>query len=182
MLDAVIGLGANVGDPVESLKGAVRSLQQATELVAISPLFRSTPIGGPVQPDYYNAAARVLFEGGPPELLALLLEIERAHGRQRSERWGPRTLDLDVLWIAGIRIVSTELTVPHARLRERAFALAPLVALVPSAEDPSTGERYDDVLRRVGFSGVEPVARPDWESLCASISRPVSSENPHEFR
>jgi 2-amino-4-hydroxy-6-hydroxymethyldihydropteridine diphosphokinase len=127
-------------------------------------------VGGPAQPDYYNAGVRVAFEGDAHELLASLHAIEAAHGRQREEHWGPRTPDLDLLWIAGFRVASAELTVPHARLAERAFALLPLVDLVPNAKDHASGERFEAILGRLGSAGVRPVTEPDWESLRAAIA------------
>lgn len=89
-----------------------------------------------------NAAVLLLYEGSPSELMALLLEIERGLGRVRGPRWGPRKIDLDVLWIEEVIIDSPSLTVPHPHLMERAFAVAPLLDLAPDARDPRTGERY----------------------------------------
>jgi len=172
MLDAVIGLGSNLGARVPTLISAVRALQQATSVITLSPLFRSAPVGGPAQAEYYNAAARIAFAGDAHQLLVLLHGVEAAHGRERREHWGPRTLDLDLLWIAGVQVASAELTVPHARLTERAFALMPLVALVPNAEHPTSGERFEAILRRLGSAGVQSVTEPDWESLRVAIAPP----------
>jgi 2-amino-4-hydroxy-6-hydroxymethyldihydropteridine diphosphokinase len=106
-------------------------------------------MGGPPQPEYLNAAVLLAFDGAPLELLDALLAIEARLGRVRAERWGPRTIDLDLLWIDGVAVEDARLEVPHPRLRERAFALVPLLEVAPEARDPRTGVRYvapaDDV-------------------------------------
>jgi 2-amino-4-hydroxy-6-hydroxymethyldihydropteridine diphosphokinase len=142
-LDAVIGLGSNMGDRVGTLRRAVHALARRMTVVARSRLYETEPVGPP-QPDFLNAAVRVLFVGKPLELLSVLSGIEAALGRDRARevRWGPRTLDLDVLWIADTRVDDERLAVPHPRLRERAFALRPLLDVAPDAIDPWTGERY----------------------------------------
>ncbi|HWO09892.1 MAG TPA: 2-amino-4-hydroxy-6-hydroxymethyldihydropteridine diphosphokinase [Polyangiaceae bacterium] len=154
-LDVVIGLGANVGDTALTLRRALAELAALGEVIAVSALYRSTPVGGPPQPDFLNAAARLKFSGTPDSLLAEALRIERLAGRVRRERWGPRSLDLDILWIAGLRVAHAGLHIPHARLRERAFALQPLLDVAPEARDPADGEAYRAVLDRLGTAGVE---------------------------
>jgi 2-amino-4-hydroxy-6-hydroxymethyldihydropteridine diphosphokinase len=154
-LDVVIGLGSNLGDSALTLRRAVGELAAIGRLVAVSSLYRSAPVGGPPQPDFLNAAIRLLFVGTPEGLLAEAHRVERLAGRERRERWGPRTLDLDILWIAGLRVAGQGLHVPHARLRERAFALRPLLDVAPEARDPDDGETYRGVLERLGTAGVE---------------------------
>lgn len=141
----VVGLGANLGSPVESFRGAVRALSLQAEVLGISALYRSSPIGPP-QPDYLNAGVLFRTHLDPASLLQLLRTIELAHGRVRRDRWGPRTLDLDVLWLEGTCVDSPELTVPHPRLTERAFALLPLLELVPEAIEPGSGRPYTKYL------------------------------------
>jgi len=140
----VIGLGANLGDRLRTFESAVRELANLGELCGVSHLYETDPVGGPVQPDYFNAAVCIRSELAPPELLRHLLEIERSHGRIRMGRWGPRHLDLDILWIDGFAAHEPGLTVPHARLLERNFALIPLVEVAPDARDPNTGLAYRD--------------------------------------
>jgi 2-amino-4-hydroxy-6-hydroxymethyldihydropteridine diphosphokinase len=129
--DFVIGLGTNLGERTEqlcagaSLLGALAHLR----LVALSSVYETDALGPP-QPRYLNAAVRIHSELDAPALLERLLAIEQARGRVRSVRWGPRTLDLDILW-ASTPFRSKHLTVPHAGLRERAFALAPLLEVAP---------------------------------------------------
>lgn len=98
--------------------------------------------GAPPQPKYLNAAVLLETDLEPEALLDRLLEIERAHGRERREKWGPRTIDLDILWIDGVTHATEKLVVPHPHLRERAFALRPLLDVAPTAKDPETRAGY----------------------------------------
>lgn len=131
---AVIGLGANLGACVATLRSAIAMLagRPGVRLVAQSALYDTAPIGPP-QPRYRNAAVRIVVEESPESLLDSLLSIERAHGRVRraDERWGPRTLDLDLLLFGSERRDTETLTLPHPRLLSRAFALAPLADVAP---------------------------------------------------
>jgi 2-amino-4-hydroxy-6-hydroxymethyldihydropteridine diphosphokinase len=157
-LDCVVGLGANLGEPLLAFRRALGELGQISEIVAVSALYRSAPVGGPKQPDFLNAAVRLRYGGTAPALLAGLLAIERAAGRERRERWGPRTLDLDLLWIAGIHIDSPELEVPHPRLRSRQFALVPLLDVAPDARDPRDGKAFASVSAELGADGLRRLA------------------------
>ena len=147
ILRAVVGLGANVGDRLASLRAAVRALGERCDLEATSRVYETAPVGGPQQDDYLNAAVRVEWPGTPEELLDAVLAIEQSLGRVRRERWGPRVIDLDVLWIEGLAVASERLVVPHPRLIERAFALVPLLDVAPDATDPTSGVRFDVHLR-----------------------------------
>jgi 2-amino-4-hydroxy-6-hydroxymethyldihydropteridine diphosphokinase len=143
----VVGLGSNLGDRAATLEGAFAALGAlpATRLLARSSTAETAPIGPP-QGEYLNAAALLETSLPPVALLDLLLGIERSFGRERRVRWGPRTLDLDLLWIDGQQLDTERLVVPHPHLRERIFALAPLLEVAPDARDPLTSERYADVL------------------------------------
>lgn len=142
----VVGFGANLGDRLGTMRQALRELSREAEVIGTSPVYESPPFGGMDQPPYLNAVALVRAGGALPEaafvLLDSLLAIEARLGRVRRERWGPRTIDLDILWIDGVRIDAPRLVVPHSHLRERPFAMAPLLDLVPDARDPHTGEAY----------------------------------------
>jgi 2-amino-4-hydroxy-6-hydroxymethyldihydropteridine diphosphokinase len=154
----VVGLGGNVGGEVAIRERFVRAraaLAEFGELGAVrsSSLFRSAPLG-PAQPDYLNAAVGVAWRDAQPgEVLATILELERLLGRDRrgEPRWGPRTIDLDVLWWSGRTVRQPDFEVPHPRLWERRFALAPLAELVA---DPA----ITAALARVGDQRVELVA------------------------
>lgn len=140
-LRAVIGFGANLGDRLATLRAAVAELGRVARVARTSHVYATAPVGPP-QPEYLNAAALVAWEGTADALLETLLGIEGKLGRVRGERFGPRTLDLDVLWIDGVAQATGSLVVPHPRLKERAFALVPLLEIAPDATDPRTGEAY----------------------------------------
>lgn len=137
-LTAWLGLGANLGDPEATLRSAVASLKAlpSSRLVALSSLYQSSPLGPPGQPDYLNAVAGLQTALPPHELLAALHAIENAHDRVRQERWGARTLDLDLLLYGSDEIDTKDLTVPHVELKNRNFVLIPLVELWPEAALP----------------------------------------------
>lgn len=141
----VIGLGANLGARLATLQSATDALARTPRItvLAVSPVYETEPVGPP-QPAYLNAAARIETDLAPDALLDALLAIEAAHGRVRRERWGPRTLDLDVLvlcdrhTLAPLSVATERLVVPHPHLLERAFALAPLLDVMPE-RDPEWG-------------------------------------------
>jgi 2-amino-4-hydroxy-6-hydroxymethyldihydropteridine diphosphokinase len=125
------------------------ALQAFGEVQAISHVYETAAVGPP-QPDYLNAAVRLASSLAPQRLLSELLSIERAHGRERRERWGPRTLDLDLLYSPALLLNEADLTLPHPELSRRAFALAPLLDVAPGAIDPRSGERYADLFAALG--------------------------------
>ena len=131
MGDFVIGIGANLGPREDTLASAANALGSlaGVELRALSSVYESDAVGPP-QPRFLNAAVRIESMLSAPALFERLLAIEAAHGRVRVLRWGPRTLDLDILW-CDAPVSSTQLTVPHASLHERTFALAPLLDVAP---------------------------------------------------
>ncbi len=144
MVDAYVGLGANLGDAAGTLRAALGALAQlpGTRLVAASPLYRTPAWGRDQQPDFINAVARLDTALPARGLLQHLLEIERQFGRRREPglRWGPRTLDLDLLLYGRQVIDEPGLQVPHPYLHERAFALVPLADLAPDLQIPGQGE------------------------------------------
>ena len=141
MTVAFVGLGANVGDPREQLIaafGALAALPQ-TRLTGRSSLYRSAPLGYAAQADFVNAVARIETGLSAQALLAALLSIEQRQGRSRSFANAPRTLDADLLLYGELRIDTPALTVPHPRMHERAFVLAPLLEVDPAAAIPGRG-------------------------------------------
>lgn len=129
---AFVGIGANLGDRKAAIDGAVARLQASPGIAAVelSPLFETEPVGVADQPLFLNAVIGLETQLSPDELLEALLAIERAFGRVRRERWGPRTLDLDLLAFEGQTSAKPELTLPHPRMMERAFVTAPLRELL----------------------------------------------------
>jgi 2-amino-4-hydroxy-6-hydroxymethyldihydropteridine diphosphokinase len=132
-VEATLGLGGNLGDPVAAFAATLARLRAhaAVELKAASSVWRTAPWGKLDQPEFRNMA--VLIETSLPaeDLLALCLDIERSAGRERRERWGPRTLDIDILTYGDEAIDRPGLQVPHPRIAERAFVLAPLAEIAP---------------------------------------------------
>lgn len=146
---AYIGLGSNLGDSISTMHAALDALAllPGTRLVRASRLYRTPAWGMTAQPDFINAAAMVESRLSPQDLLAAMLAIERDAGRERrgdgSDRWGPRTLDLDLLLYGDQVIDQHGLRVPHPHLRERAFALLPLVEIAPDVGIPGVGLARD---------------------------------------
>jgi 2-amino-4-hydroxy-6-hydroxymethyldihydropteridine diphosphokinase len=129
---ALLGLGANLGDPLATLNAAKARLAAVGRVTAASALYRTPPWGVEAQPPFVNAALALETELDPDALLAALKALERDLGRVASERWGPRVIDLDILDVDGVRREDPHLTIPHPRLFERAFALVPLAEIEPA--------------------------------------------------
>jgi 2-amino-4-hydroxy-6-hydroxymethyldihydropteridine diphosphokinase len=157
---AHVGLGSNLGDRMAALDAAVRALDADahTHVMAISQVYETAPVGGPEQGPYLNAVAVLETDRSPRDLLELLLATEDGLGRVRGERWGPRTLDLDLLLYDGPPIDLPELTVPHPRAKERAFVLVPLVDADPFARFPDGEAAVEALARLAPVSGVVPVS------------------------
>ena len=154
-VQACIGLGANLGDPRAALAAAIDALAALPEsrLVAVSSIWRSAPIDSS-GPDYLNAVALLDTRFEPQALLAELQRIERVHGRERPYRNAPRTLDLDLLLYGDRHIDTPDLSVPHPRLHERAFALRPLAELAPDRVIPGRG-RVSELLPGVADQRID---------------------------
>lgn len=154
MAEAGLGLGTNLGDRVGRLSAALQDLTKAegVRLIAVSSLWETPPWGVEDQPDFLNACVLIKTSLAPLELLALCQAIETAHGRERSVRWGPRTLDVDVLFYEGVESAEERLILPHPRMVERAFVLAPLAEIAP--ERVIAGETVAAHLERVGTDGL----------------------------
>lgn len=159
-----VGIGSNLGDPVRSVREAVDALAALPETVfdRCSALYRTPPWGDPNQPDFVNAVVEFATDLAPETLQGHLQRIEDAAGRERDpgRRWGPRSLDLDLLWYGGAGIDTTELTVPHPRMHERAFVLQPLCDLEPMLELPGHG-RIDALLAGLDLSGIRRMSESE---------------------
>jgi len=129
---AFIGLGSNLGDRRSLLGRAIEGLRAGSDVVGVSPLYETEPVGGPDgQGPYLNLVVELLTDDAPRALLERCRALERAAGRVRTVRWGPRTLDADVLWVEGWQVDDEDLVVPHPRLWERRFVVQPLADLAP---------------------------------------------------
>ncbi|MEZ4219699.1 MAG: 2-amino-4-hydroxy-6-hydroxymethyldihydropteridine diphosphokinase [Polyangiaceae bacterium] len=155
----VFGLGANLGDRADALRGAVHGLASLGEIQAVSSLFLTEPVGGrPGQPSHFNAAVRVATRTEPVAWLAAARSLELAARRIRAEPSGPRTLDVDVLWAEMLKLDTPELQVPHPRLAERPFAWIPLLEVAPDARAAEGTTAYDQGWSGRQWAGVIPVA------------------------
>jgi 2-amino-4-hydroxy-6-hydroxymethyldihydropteridine diphosphokinase len=146
---AYLGLGSNEGDRLAYLQSAVDGLS-ATDgvvVVAVSRVYESEPVGGPPQPDYLNAVVAIDTDLEARRLLAVAHEIENAAARIRAERWGPRTLDVDLLLVGEERVDEADLVIPHPRMGHRAFVLGPLADLEPGLA----------VAPAAGWQGIHPI-------------------------
>jgi 2-amino-4-hydroxy-6-hydroxymethyldihydropteridine diphosphokinase len=133
---AAVGLGSNLGDRMQHLARAARALTVVGTLVGRSSVYETAPVGGPVQGSFLNAVVVIETARSPITLLRDLLAIERIEGRERRERWGPRTLDLDILLCGREAVDIPGLTVPHPRIQERRFVVEPLLEAWPEARLP----------------------------------------------
>ena len=158
-MEAYLGLGSNLGD-------RLATLQRAVDLLAADPgitvrrtsrVWETDPVGGPEQPDFLNIVAEVDTDLEPLDLLAAVNRVESALGRVRDVRWGPRTVDIDILLIGDTTIADDRLTVPHPRMHERAFVLMPLLELIDDPVLPN-GTRLLDV--RISDQAAHPCAPP----------------------
>jgi 2-amino-4-hydroxy-6-hydroxymethyldihydropteridine diphosphokinase len=156
MITAYIAIGSNQGNPVEQVKQAIKSLKQLpdSELLSVSSLYSSTPMGPQNQPDYINAVASIKTDLTPLELLGQIQAIELRQGRVRKEeRWGPRTLDLDIILFGNQVIQSERLTIPHYGMKEREFVLYPLAEIAPDLVLPD-GSHLSQLLLTIDRNGL----------------------------
>jgi len=167
MLHALIGLGANLGEPATAFTTALDEIASRGEVISGSRLWRTRPLG-PDQPVYRNAAALIRWNGEPGALLRACRELEGAAGRDRTteQRWGPRVLDLDLLMARDLVWRGPELELPHPRFHQRAFALVPAAELVPDWVHPLVGRTIGDL--------AEEALRDDPEALISSEPSPFA--------
>jgi 2-amino-4-hydroxy-6-hydroxymethyldihydropteridine diphosphokinase len=145
---AFLGLGSNLGDREAQLRRAIEGI---SDVIAVSPVYETDPVGGPEQGPYLNVVVELETALSPRELLDLCHRLEKAAQRVRVERWGPRTLDVDVLLVGDLTVDEPDLQVPHPRLYERRFVLAPLADLAPDLVPPDKLEASAGEVRRTDF-------------------------------
>jgi 2-amino-4-hydroxy-6-hydroxymethyldihydropteridine diphosphokinase len=148
---AFIGLGSNLGDRRAHLRAAVEGLRAGGDVIAVSPVYETAPVGGPAgQDDFLNLVVELATADTPRALLERCRALEAAAQRVRRERWGSRTLDADVLWVEGEQVDEADLVVPHPRLWERRFVLAPLADLAPDLVTSAQVEASGGQVVRMG--------------------------------
>ncbi|WP_337269793.1 2-amino-4-hydroxy-6-hydroxymethyldihydropteridine diphosphokinase [Oryzifoliimicrobium ureilyticus] len=162
MKTACLGLGGNIGDPIRAMSNALRIIADhpACAISAVSRLYRTPPWGKTDQSYFFNACVAVLTSLEPEALLDFCLHIERAMKRERTERWGPRTLDIDILTYGEDVLETTRLTLPHPRMTDRAFVLLPLADFAADLE--IGGRSVNAWLSQADKAGIEVVDNEDW--------------------
>jgi 2-amino-4-hydroxy-6-hydroxymethyldihydropteridine diphosphokinase len=163
MADVYVGLGANLGNPADNLREAIERLARRIEVVRISSVYRTEPVGMRDQPDFLNAVLAARTEASPRDVLDLLLATEAAMGRQRQGRGGPRLIDLDLLAYDGLSWNEPGLTLPHPRLAMRRFVLVPLAEVAPGLRPAAGGPTVVELLAALpAHASVERVDVPAW--------------------
>jgi len=150
MTRAYLSLGSNLGEPLEQLRQAVTSLREADNVVAVSSVYKTAPVGGVEQDDFLNIVVALETSRTPEELLLLCQRLEEDAARVRTIRFGPRTLDVDVLLVDGATRSSDELTIPHPRMWDRRFVLVPLAEIDPGLVDQEVMDRAEGMVERCG--------------------------------
>jgi 2-amino-4-hydroxy-6-hydroxymethyldihydropteridine diphosphokinase len=147
---AYLGLGSNMGDRLHYLRDAVATLAEVGP-TRVSPVYETAPVGGPDdQGPYLNLAVELRTDRSARDLLGICHRLEAAAGRVRDVRWGPRTLDVDVLWVGGTTVAEPDLEVPHPRMWERRFVMAPLHDLAPDLFDQAAVDASEGFVQPVG--------------------------------
>ncbi|MBI2912877.1 MAG: 2-amino-4-hydroxy-6-hydroxymethyldihydropteridine diphosphokinase [Chloroflexi bacterium] len=174
MATVYLGLGANLGNREANLRMALRGLTRMARLEAVSSLYETDPVGIPDQPPFYNAACRIETGLEPRSLLRFLQNLEREIGRRSGgPRGGPRPIDIDIL-LYEERVIDEEgLTVPHPRLPERAFVLAPLAEIAADARHPSLGKTVAELRVAAGGEGVRLIADRGWDGVMGAEGETV---------
>jgi 2-amino-4-hydroxy-6-hydroxymethyldihydropteridine diphosphokinase len=160
-----LSLGTNLGNRLENLKAAICALPPDVNPLVCSPVYQTPPWGFTDQPDFLNQVVRAETELSPGNLLKYLKQLEEELGRQATFRYGPRQIDLDILFYDDLAIDTPPLTIPHPRLAERAFVLVPLADLAPELRHPVLGMKVSELLDRVDRTSILPYEREDENSL-----------------
>ncbi len=153
-----LGLGTNVGDRTANLQAAIAGLAERLVMTVVSPLYQTPPWGVTDQPNFLNLCLAAQTDLAPEELLTFVKNLEVALGRQPAERWGPRLIDIDILFYANQLIETENMIIPHPRLAERAFVLRPLADIAPEFVHPLLGETIAALAKKVGDEGIRPFA------------------------
>ncbi|MFO7662425.1 MAG: 2-amino-4-hydroxy-6-hydroxymethyldihydropteridine diphosphokinase [Chloroflexota bacterium] len=150
-----LGLGSNLNDRYANLRRALAELQEQVDITAVSPVFSTRPWGMADQPKFLNICIEATTSLSPLKTLHFIKRIEQKMGRLPSEKWGPRLIDIDILFYDSLVIADEELIIPHPHIAERAFVLAPLATIIPDFRHPQIGETVQEMLDRIGSEEVD---------------------------
>jgi len=157
-----LSLGSNLNERYANLRRAIALLREHMTVTTISPVYATEPWGDRDQPPFLNICVAASTPLAPHDVLHLIKSIEHEMGRRPTHRWGPRLIDIDIIFYDNLVLRDEELTIPHPRLAERAFVLAPLADLIPDFRHPQTGETVQELLDRIGAAGVERLFEMDY--------------------
>ncbi|HFE66580.1 MAG TPA: 2-amino-4-hydroxy-6-hydroxymethyldihydropteridine diphosphokinase [Chloroflexi bacterium] len=160
MRDIYLGLGTNLGNRRHNLEQAVLGLEPVLTVTAVSPIYASEPWGITDQPEFLNICLAGRTAVSPAELLPFLKNLEVELGRQKTIKWGPRLIDIDILFYADWIVQSDDLTIPHAFMTERAFVLRPLADIAPDVIHPVNGQTVAEMAAAVDATGLQRLAEP----------------------
>ncbi|MCA9925330.1 MAG: 2-amino-4-hydroxy-6-hydroxymethyldihydropteridine diphosphokinase [Anaerolineales bacterium] len=153
----LLGLGTNLGDRVQNLQQAIDALAASMKVTAVSPIYETPPWGVTDQPSFYNICLAVETDKTPKQLLSFIKNLEIELGREPTYRWGPRLIDIDLLFFGSRVIDEDALQVPHPRMQDRAFVLAPLAAIASEFVHPQTGQSVQAMLAMTDQRGIRPL-------------------------
>ena len=154
---AYLALGTNLGERRRNLETAVAHLRRFLTIIALSPVYETAPWGVADQPDFLNMCLSAITDLSPHELLARCKQIEAGMGRQKTVRYGPRLIDIDLLVVDDLLLDNVTLTLPHPRLHERDFVLVPLADIAPDLRHPRTGQTVAEMMAGLGETAVAPL-------------------------
>jgi 2-amino-4-hydroxy-6-hydroxymethyldihydropteridine diphosphokinase len=163
-MQVYLALGANLGNRLANLQDGLRLLGDRARVERVSSLYETGAVGPAGQPPYWNAAALVETDLAPRDLLTLVKRIEWAMGRRPGERWGPRPLDIDLLFVGDRHIAEPDLEIPHPRIAERAFVVVPLADIAGDVVHPVLGQTVAALRAAVDDADVRRIAGPEWLS------------------